>query len=63
MIAFIRHPATRQERVAVASAEEQGVRVRPSRRGHRLPNEYDDVGRLYTRNWKSQRRTQYKAQA
>jgi hypothetical protein len=57
---MFRHPATIAERRAVKTAIEEGIKIRPSRNAKRLPNDYDDIQRCYTRCWKKYRLTQYR---
>ena len=60
----LRRPRTTQERRAYFHDEiaEYGVRIRGRRSAHALPNAWDDICRsdIFTKNWKKQRRTQYR---
>jgi hypothetical protein len=60
MIKFFRYPRTRQEMAAASDAEDQGVTVRAKRNPNNLINAWDDIGREYSRSWKSQRKNQHR---
>lgn len=56
-----RSPRFIAEKRAQFDSEDQGVRVRGARRGHNLPNNWDDELRDFGhRSWKRYRKTQFK---
>lgn len=57
---YYHHMKTTQERRWSLAEKEDGVRWRGKRNFHNLPNAWDDWTRFTEKNWKSQRRHQWK---